>query len=201
LEDRVLNGLKDHLMHPDLVKAFIDEFHREANRLAATQDATRDRIQRELESTQRDMDKIIDAIKAGVPGEAVKDEMGRLEARRIDLTSELERAPAPMPRLHPNLAEVYRAKVSNLAEALNEEHTRSEASALIRNLIQEIRLVPDDGELKIELFGELAALINLANENPRPQGTGVQITLVAGARNRFGRLCGAWLLPSRSQVR
>jgi hypothetical protein len=35
-----------------------------------------------------------------------------------------------------------------------------------------------------ELFGELAALINLANEHPRSKGTGVQITLVAGARNQ-----------------
>jgi hypothetical protein len=35
----------------------------------------------------------------------------------------------------------------------------------------------------VELYGELAALINLANEHPRSQGTGVQVTLVAGACN------------------
>jgi hypothetical protein len=52
----------------------------------------------------------------------------------------------------------------------------------IRELIEEIRLVPEDGKLRAELYGELAALINLANEHPRSKGTGVQITLVAGAR-------------------
>ena len=88
-----------------------------------------------------------------------------------------------MPRLHPNLAELYRQKVMNLAQALNDEHMRLEAAECIRELIEEIRLVPDNGKLRVELYGELAALINLANENPRSKGTGVQITLVAGARN------------------
>jgi hypothetical protein len=70
----------------------------------------------------------------------------------------------------------------NLAEALNEEHTRLEAAECIRELIEEIRLVPKHGELEIELYGELAPLINLANGHPRSKETGVQITLVAGTR-------------------
>ncbi len=40
------------------------------------------------------------------------------------------------------------------------------------------------GTKTVELYGELAALINLANENPRSKETGVQTTLVAGARNQ-----------------
>jgi hypothetical protein len=87
-----------------------------------------------------------------------------------------------LPRLHPNLAEIYRQKVMNLAEALNAEQTRLEAAQCLRELIEEIRLVPEEGKLRIELYGELAALINLANKHPRSKGTGVQITLVAGAR-------------------
>jgi hypothetical protein len=73
--------------------------------------------------------------------------------------------------------------VIKLAEALNDEPTRLEASQCIRELIEEIRLVPEEGRLRIELFGELASLINLANGNPRSKGTGVQVTLVAGACN------------------
>jgi hypothetical protein len=38
------------------------------------------------------------------------------------------------PRLHPNLAELYRQKVINLAEALNDEHTRLEAAECLREL-------------------------------------------------------------------
>ena len=75
----------------------------------------------------------------------------------------------------------------NLADALNEEHTRFEAAECIRELIEEIRLVPKDGELQIELFGELAALINLANGQPHSKGAGLQITLVAGTRSHLYR--------------
>ena len=92
-----------------------------------------------------------------------------------------------MPRLHPNLAELYRQKVMNLAEALNDEHTRLEAAECIRELIEEIRLVPEMGSLRVELYGELAALINLANGHPRSKGTGVQVTLVAGTRSHLYR--------------
>ena len=65
-------------------------------------------------------------------------------------------------------------------KALNDEKTRLDAADCIRGLIEEIRLVPEQGKLNIQLFGELAALINLANERPRSGGTGAQVTLVAG---------------------
>ncbi len=42
--------------------------------------------------------------------------------------------------------------------------------------------MPEDGELKIELFGELATLVSLANKDPRPDDRGLHVTLVAGGR-------------------
>jgi len=57
----------------------------------------------------------------------------------------------------------------------------------IRALIEEVRLVPDDGNLRIELFGALSTLFNLTNELPRSKETGVQVTLVAGARSLLFR--------------
>ncbi|MCS5605208.1 MAG: hypothetical protein NZ936_06450, partial [Alphaproteobacteria bacterium] len=56
-----------------------------------------------------------------------------------------------------------------------------------RALIEEVRLVPDDGNLRIELFGALSTLFNLTNELPRSKETGVQVTLVAGARSLLFR--------------
>ena len=77
---------------------------------------------------------------------------------------------------------MYRKKVVNLTESLNEENTRADAAQAIQGLIEEVRLVPENGTLKIELFGQLAALINLTNKNPHSKETGAQVTLVAGAR-------------------
>ena len=66
--------------------------------------------------------------------------------------------------MHPGLAEVYRRKVEKLTEALNKEELRSEAAEMLRSMIQAIRLVPEDGELAIELVGELAGILALTNE-------------------------------------
>ncbi len=180
LEAKVLDGLRHQLMRPEMVRTFIDEFHREMNRQAAEKDAHRDRATRDLAKTEREIRRLVEAIKAGVPGAAVKDEMTTLEARRSDLVGQLKAAPPPVPRLHPNIAEAYRQKIVRLGEALNDEHTRTEAAECLRELIEEIRLLPEKGKLRIEIFGELAALINLADERPRSRGTGAQVTLVAG---------------------
>ena len=118
--------------------------------------------------------------------------MGVLEERRQELKQSREDTPTPMPRLHPNLTQLYRNKVATLTDALNEEDTRTEAAEAIRALIDEIRLVPEGGTLKIELYGELSALLNFANENPRSKGTGVQVTLVAGARCHLYRTRAEW---------
>ena len=62
-----------------------------------------------------------------------------------------------------------------------------DANAAIRQLIELGQLVPENGELKIELYGELAALLKLGtepkNEHPQAKSEGVQISMVAGARN------------------
>jgi hypothetical protein len=55
---------------------------------------------------------------------------------------------------------------------------------IIRSLIDEIRLVPEDGALKIELRGELAGILALASESTKARGlstTGLaeQIKMVA----------------------
>ena len=163
VEALVLNGLRHHLMQPDCVKEFVAEYHRELNRLAANQDTQRAGFEAELARIKRSLRQLIEAIKAGVPGASVKDEIGELEQRRGELEAKLAAAPAPKLRLHPNLAELYRRKVAALADALNAENMRSDATAALRGLIEEIRLVPVEGKLRIELFGELAALIQLAS--------------------------------------
>lgn len=70
-----------------------------------------------------------------------------------------------------------------MTEALNEEGLRTEAAEMLRSMIQAIRLVPESGELAIELVGELAGRLAMTNEkNPRPFGPRArQLTLVAGA--------------------
>ena len=76
-------------------------------------------------------------------------------------------------------------------EALNAPDTLADAAEAIRGLIEAVRLMPEEGELKIEIYGELAALITLGqnhkNKHPGGDTSGVQLTLVAGAHSHLYR--------------
>jgi site-specific DNA recombinase len=94
--------------------------------------------------------------------------------------------------LYPGPADVYRRKIEKLTEALNKEELRAEAAEILRSTIQTVRLVPEEGELAIELVSELAGILPLRQEkSPRPFGPDArQMTLVAGARNTRRRRSG-----------
>jgi site-specific DNA recombinase len=181
LEETVLSGLRDNLLHPDLVAEFVAEYQREYNRLRRHDEAAAAAKQRELAKVEREIANIIAAVKAGLFAPSMKDELAALEARKTTLVAETAEAKEEMPRLHPGLSEIYRSKVDNLVTALNQDDLRAQAAEVIRELISEIRLIPQDGALTIELVGALAGILALGKEErPRPSGSGAQITLVAG---------------------
>ena len=53
--------------------------------------------------------------------------------------------PPPSPRLHPNLALLYREKVRDLASALSAPDTRAEAAEILRELIERIDVISANG--------------------------------------------------------
>ena len=55
----------------------------------------------------------------------------------------LAQASATPPDVHPNVSEVFRAKVARLAETLNDPADRAQAAQAIRNLIARVVLSPD----------------------------------------------------------
>jgi hypothetical protein len=125
-----------------------------------------------------------------VADKALKAELRTLEARQGELERALADSAAPEPLIHPNLAEVYRQKVAVLHDALHDPQSRDEAFDTIRSLIEEIRLVPECGELRIEIKGELGGILNLCEasdaKKPGREGRVVaaaeQIKMVAGTR-------------------
>ncbi len=183
IEGLVLDGLRRHLMQPKAVKAFVEEFTREMNRLAAERDRRRAWLEAEQAKVERETARLIQALKDGVPAAAVRDELAALEERKAAIAAELAAAPPPTPTLHPNLSELYRRRVEALQAALQEPERAREAAEALRGLIDRVRLVPEDGRLRVELEGSRAALLALGSpekRHPRPGGAGVQATLVAG---------------------
>ena len=75
VERLVLEGLKEHLMQPAAYQAFVDECTREYNAKANQSEALQVKLKADLQRTKSEIQKLIEAIKAGVPGDALKDEM------------------------------------------------------------------------------------------------------------------------------
>jgi DNA invertase Pin-like site-specific DNA recombinase len=194
IEGRVLDGLRDRLLAPELVKTFIEEFIAEVNRLNAEAEGQWAASRRELAATERKIEAILRAIEDGVYTPATKDRLLELEHRRGELKR--SQPPRPVARLHPRLAEVYRDKVARLEAELNQPETRPEAAEALRALIEKIVLYPGDkrGEMKAELYGEIAEIMALAdsqNKNRTP-GSGVRFSMVAGTRTHLYRTILVW---------
>jgi DNA invertase Pin-like site-specific DNA recombinase len=172
VETRVLDGLKNHLLHPDLLAEFVDEFRREYEKSAKRDKAKRAYLEKELAGVRRQIGQMIDAITEGMFHASMKEKMTDLETRKAALETELAGMNDDAPiRLHPGLADVYRQKVAKLTNALNAPDTRGEATELIRSLLSEIRLIPQDTGHGIELVGELAGILALSG----PDGCGGRI--------------------------
>ena len=184
LEATVLDGLRHHLMDPALFEEFCSEFTRELNRLRREEHNARSSREAELQKVERNIRRLIQAIKDGVPALTIKDELTELEDRKQRLAASLAAAPEEQPIIHPNLAQLYRRKVADLMAALERNDSQAEAFDLIRSLVEEITLVPVDGELKVELKGDLAGILALCSEaKSRPGMTPErleQLKLVAG---------------------
>ena len=118
-----------------------------------------------------------------VAGDEGKAEIKALDIRRKELQARLEAADEPPPLLHPEMASLYRQKVTTLARALEHLETRTEASEALRGLIDAIVLTPNQGELQIELKGNLSAMLGAAQNAKRSPETGdlsLQVVMVAG---------------------
>ena len=188
LEKTVVAGLRQHLMAPEIFKEFCDAYIAETNRSRMNANAERAGAEAELAKIKRRLRQIVDAIAEGVPARTLKDELLALEAREDVLKAKLEAVPEQKVLLNPGMAEVYRARVADLQAALERPETDRDAAEAIRSLVDKVLLVPVDGKLAIDLYGEIGALLKLAVGKKGRDVLGPvteQLVMVAGARLSF----------------
>ncbi|WP_296739687.1 recombinase family protein [Mesorhizobium sp.] len=184
LEARVLNALRHHLMDPILFKEFCEEFTREMNRLRMEGRTSIDAADAEIKRIDRELDTLLNLILKGGAADRLNEKMVVLERRQKELKAFLEDAEEPPPLLHPNMAHHYHVQVDELYGALQEdsEEKRMVASDVIRSLVREIILTPEDGELQIDVHGDLAGILAISLKSKRPAGGAgrSQVEMVAG---------------------
>lgn len=185
IERRVLTGLTDTLVSPEAVAVAVRAYAEETNRQNHERRAQADADRRTLEKIERGIKGIMTAIEDGMYQPAMKARMDELARQKAAIEARLADAPADVPDVHPNVAELYRAKVTHLAETLADPEANGEAREDIRSLVGEVVLTPGEkrGEIHAVLRGELMAILDLAagrRRSPRPE---VITTALAGPRN------------------
>ncbi len=189
LEERVLNGLKDILLGNDnLIEAFATEFKAEVARLRK-QRGTRER------QVQKDLNKVNMAIKRcltfitegdGDPG-LVRDELHNLEARKREIEQMLDAVHVDrIVELHPNMAELYAKKATELQSLLMDETARPQAMDIIRSMIEriEVHAGAEHGKPDVVLVGALAQILAFTQQKTTAapgSGGGGRVLMVAGA--------------------
>ncbi|WP_084294525.1 recombinase family protein [Leisingera aquimarina] len=188
VEERVLSGLKQRLLAPDLLAQFAEEYRKAFNDAAVGACQDRQKAERSLKKVESRIANILTAIEDGMYTASMKDKMSELEREKARLEAVIADNPElPALRLHPSLSARYRELIEDLAGALNAPEVRREATASLRALISEVRMVPDGaapGGHQLELVGELAGLMALGNPESRKPPLFAETwseTLVAGA--------------------
>ena len=164
LEHTILEALQHYLMTPELVQVFCEEYTKHINELRRTRNTTIDRYKKELAKLAIEKEKLIQAIKDGVPGSEIKTPMIKIVERREELESFLEGKEEAPVLLHPNMSLRYQKEVNALRESLNKEETKTEAADLLRGLIEKIVLTPKEcgTQYAIDLHGDLAGILTVS---------------------------------------
>ncbi|WP_343316107.1 recombinase family protein [Brucella sp. BE17] len=193
LEARVLSGLKDRMMAPEIVEEAMRAYAEETNRLNRERRSSGDAWKAELVKIEKQIRGIIEAVKAGMFHESMKAEMDTLEARKTELNSLLADAPEDTPDILPSASAIYAKKVSALTKALNRKEERQEAAETLRGLIEKISLTPgpERGEIYATLHGELGTILEWTERQaigkaakttkPAADAMGLSLSVVAGA--------------------
>ena len=179
IEERVLAGLKDRLMAPEAAAEAMRAYAEETNRI------NRER-RTSGASEKKELAAMIAVIEDGGYVRGMVDRLRELEARQDELNERLS-APADLPDIHPNIADIYRRKVARLAEALDHPEDRDAAASAIRGLIGRIVLTHGEkwAEMDATLHGNLGTILEWAGngrENTRTDipMPGMSVSVVAG---------------------
>ncbi len=178
LETRILDGLREKMLEPELVQTFVVEYHAELQRQQKEDRQRRQLVARERADVERQIARLVDAIAEDTAGNvtAVVERLRALEVRLSDMNAPGEEQ-CDIIEWHPNAVELYRRKISNLQEALNaDDIVREEAIAALRGLVDKIVAYPATkrGQFDLELHGQLAAVLNFGQHGNSGGGRGIR---------------------------
>lgn len=166
-ERRVLAQMKEGMLAPDVVSAYVREYHADYARKQRDQERERAGIERKLADATRRMDRLVTIVADGGREFAeIKDMLAAARDEKNRLTRELASLDAlpDVLTLHPRLDEEYRRQIEDLDRALAEPEAALEAVPRLRGLIARIVVRPNDRKRGVDLdvVRQLDEVLNLA---------------------------------------
>ncbi|MBX3482498.1 MAG: hypothetical protein KF737_03195 [Phenylobacterium sp.] len=185
VERRVLAGLRDRLLHPEAVRAYIRTYHEAWAARQAAHAARTAPLARQLAELERRIARILDEVEDSGGSPRLRTRLAEREAERDQVAAALARAevgePPPI-RLHPGLAEAYARRIAAIQAHLDAHGVRANAGdaasaetiANLRKMIARIDVRAFDGlageEVMINLRGTLAAFLRSDSGSGAPSG-------------------------------
>ena len=157
--------VKERLLTPDAVAAFIASFTEEVNRRRDELLGQRRTVEARLAQTERKLQGLYDAIAEGLRTPGLLGQLQELEAERDRLVASVAEAEPTPVRLHPNLPELYRKEVARLRDALADPLIREGAVEQLRRLMTKVTVRP--GENCVDLVVEGAVPLHQERRVPK----------------------------------
>jgi site-specific DNA recombinase len=126
--------------------------------------------QAQLVKFEKERKKLVEAILNDVPGHQLKDDFIDLDRRKKEVELKLLETDEAPTLLHPRMANHYADTVTRLISSLENTGLKNESQALLRTLIDKIVLTPNEAatELRIDLHGDLAGILEIAENSIKP---------------------------------
>ena len=167
VEDRVLAGIRRHLLSPEAIASAVRIFHEEqsARRLEAL--VARAPAERELTEIGRKLERAqMMFMEEMITMDELKARAAPLKSRRTELETLIATSPSPVVvQLHPGAAEGYRRMAETLHLAI-EGDAGEDLRRELRKLIEVVEFVPLDGLGKFELRVR-GQLVGLLRQDPK----------------------------------
>ena len=172
MEGRVLSGLSQHMLAPELVEIYVREYHLDYARRANELQRESERLKKRHREAVNKVERLVLAVADGADEFVeIREVLGKARAERDALAAELDQIEQlPVVALHPTIINDYREQVERLNAALAENpEARMEAIPKLRSLIDSVQLKPAAHSPKgvtIDVTGRLSSMLALASGKP-----------------------------------
>lgn len=176
-EPRLLSTIKDELLSDDAAQKFSEHVRELLRERTAARSKAIGPAREKLRRAERELENIMQAIKAGVITPTIKEELLAAERRKASAQAEIDSQSAQLPPLDiDRILQRYRDMVRDLEQTLSAGNATGRARELLSQLLGSHIIVQPN-----KRYDCLEALIPENKQALLLTGTGPAITMVAGA--------------------